>query len=642
MRFRTFLVCILGLLMLGNAALFGQTSGQDSWTYSGKRLATPDTTTPRKCITVGKDGIYVGKMNTGATAGIGVEQYTLAGQFVQTWAQTFTDLSGLASDLDGNVYAFDRGAAKVFIFDSAGTVIRSWGSAGSGDGQFSAAAAFMCHAIAVDDQKNVYVADWKNYRVQKFDYNGNFLLKFGTQGDLPGQFKDGPGGVVMTALGKLVAYDAPKDWNHLVSFDLNGYFLLRSPSNTSYGHEGGGIPDTTGALFAKGGDRLLCSLGDAGLIVGAEIVSAYGAVAGTSRVFSPYTLTTTSSFTFPTAATTRGGASTPRGDVYVVRDKVVELMERRMRFDTHVPTKAVPQPMVFHVSQAAGTQVVDIDFRVTDTDSPLVETALVGFVDGTRAWNKLVLPKTFTNPVAGVLGVDVATGAMKRASWNAGADLPGQSFASLSFEVLAKDDRPEMGVHLVTLPSDAQNPSALKLSNKPIDEESLTDLWLWLLAKGDPRVEVIGNTVALTAQGQTFLAGAPTPLTGTAPASSTAAGTMAITVGSPNVVVASTALFKPGMRVTGTGIPANTTVVSITNPTTFVMSANATSTSTTATLTIAWDAVHNGTVTTTAGRAFAYKLMNWRPVTAAEKTRAAAGKFNLSSVTDNSVVSLQP
>lgn len=623
--------------MLGNVTLFGQTSGQDSWTYSGKRLATPDTTTPRKCITVGKNGIYVGKMNAGATAGIGVEQYTLAGQFVQTWAQTFTDLSGLASDVDGNVYAFDRGAAKVFIFDSAGTVIRSWGSAGSGDGQFSTAAAFMCHAIAVDDQKNVYVADWKNYRVQKFDYNGNFLLKFGTQGNLPGQFQDGPGGVVVTALGKLVAYDAPNKWNHLVSFDLGGYYGLRSA---------GGGDETAfnnfSALWGYGADRLFSALNDGGIIVGAEMVSWSGAVPGTSRIFSPYTLTTTSSFTFPTVATTRGGASTPRGDVYVVRDKIVELMERRMRFDTHVPTKAVPQPMVFNVSQVAGTKVVDIDFRVIDTDSSLVETALVGFLDGTRAWNKLVLPKTFTTPVAGVLGPDVATGAMKRASWNAGADLPGQSFASLSFEVLAKDDRPEMGVHLVTIPSDAQNPTALKLSNKPIDEESLTDLWLWLLAKGDPRVEVIGNTVALTAQGQTFLAGAATPISGTAPASSTAAGTMAITVGSPNVVVASTALFKTGMRVTGTGIPANTTVVSITNPTTFVMSANATSTSTTATLTVGWDAVHNGTVTTTAGRAFAYKLMNWRPVTAAEKTRAAAGKFNLSSVTDNSVVSLQP
>jgi hypothetical protein len=571
-------------------------------------------------------------MNAGATAGIGVEQYTLAGQFVQTWAQTFTDLSGLASDLDGNVYAFDRGAAKVFIFDSAG----------SGDGQFSTAAAFMCHAIAVDDQKNVYVADWKNYRVQKFDYNGNFLLKFGTQGNLPGQFQDGPGGVVVTTLGKLVAYDAPDGWNHLNTFDLQGFFQNRSPQSPTPGIEN---LNYRNSLFGQGGDTLLLSAVDGGVLVGSSKKyhgNVYSDPEGSTSYFSPHTFSRLSYFSFPTAATTRGGASTPRGDVYVVRDKIVELMERRMRFDTHVPTKAVPQPMVFNVSQAAGTQVVDIDFRVTDTDSPLVETALVAFVDGTRAWNKLVLPKTFTNPVAGVLGVDVATGAMKRASWNAGADLPGQSFASLSFEVLAKDDRPEMGVHLVTLPSDAQNPSALKLSNKPIDEESLTDLWLWLLAKGDPRVEVIGNTVALTAQGQTFLAGAPTPLTGTAPASSTAAGTMAITVGNPNVVVASTALFKPGMRVTGTGIPANTTVVSITNPTTFVMSANATSTSTTATLTIAWDAAHNGTVTTTAGRAFAYKLMNWRPVTAAEKTRAAAGKFNLSSVTDNSVVSLQP
>jgi hypothetical protein len=199
-----------------------------------------------------------------------------------------------------------------------------------------------------------------------------------------------------------------------------------------------------------------------------------------------------------------------------------------------------------------------------------------------------------------------------------------------------------MGVHLVTLPNDAQNPSALKISNKPIDEESLTDLWLWLLAKGDPRVEVIGNTVALTAQGQAFLTGAPTPISGTAPASSVAAGTMTIATGSPTVTVASTEMFKPGMRVSGTGIPANSTIVSVTNLTTFVMSANATANSTTATLTIGWDAVHNGSVTTTSGRAFACKMMNWRPVTAAEKTRATGGKFNLSSVTDNSVVSLQP
>jgi hypothetical protein len=52
--------------------------------------------------------------------------------------------------------------------------------------------------------------------------------------------------------------------------------------------------------------------------------------------------------------------------------------------------------------------------------------------------------------------------------------------------------------------------------------------------------------------------------------------------------------------------------------------------------------VHNGTTTTTQGRQFAYKLMNARAITAAEKARAAAGNFKLGSVNDNSVISLTP
>jgi hypothetical protein len=47
-------------------------------------------------------------------------------------------------------------------------------------------------------------------------------------------------------------------------------------------------------------------------------------------------------------------------------------------------------------------------------------------------------------------------------------------------------------------------------------------------------------------------------------------------------------------------------------------------------------------LTTQQGRALAYKLMGCRPVTADEKTRATAGRFNLISVSDNSVVNLAP
>lgn len=48
--------------------------------------------------------------------------------------------------------------------------------------------------------------------------------------------------------------------------------------------------------------------------------------------------------------------------------------------------------------------------------------------------------------------------------------------------------------------------------------------------------------------------------------------------GSPNVTVASTAGLIPGQKVTGMGIPASTTILSITSATAFVLSANATAT----------------------------------------------------------------
>jgi tripartite motif-containing protein 71 len=53
--------------------------------------------------------------------------------------------------------------AYIQKFDSNGTFITKWGSQGTGDGQFN-----VPFSIDIDSLNNVYVADFDNYRIQVF------------------------------------------------------------------------------------------------------------------------------------------------------------------------------------------------------------------------------------------------------------------------------------------------------------------------------------------------------------------------------------------------------------------------------------------------------------------------------------------
>jgi sugar lactone lactonase YvrE len=63
-------------------------------------------------------------------------------------------------------------------------LVASWGKNGTGDGQFLGAT-----GIGIDSQGAVYLANSSNYRIDKFDASGKFLMKWGTRGDkAQGQF----------------------------------------------------------------------------------------------------------------------------------------------------------------------------------------------------------------------------------------------------------------------------------------------------------------------------------------------------------------------------------------------------------------------------------------------------------------------
>jgi tripartite motif-containing protein 71 len=131
---------------------------------------------------------------------------------------------GITTDQDGNVYVSDTSNARIQKFQADGQPLLKWGRDGSFDGAF-----FFPRGVAVDFVGNIYVADESNHRIQKFDIRGSFLTKWGREGSGPGQFKS-PWGIACDALGNVYVVDSG---NHRIQkFDGNGTFLC------SFGNRG--------------------------------------------------------------------------------------------------------------------------------------------------------------------------------------------------------------------------------------------------------------------------------------------------------------------------------------------------------------------------------------------------------------------
>ena len=96
------------------------------------------------------------------------------GGFKNPWGVAFNHAGEIV------VYAGDG----VSVLSPNGAKLRSFGSRGSGPGQFQ-----TTRGVAVDDKGNILVADYENHRIQKFTNDGQFLTSVGTEGTGPLQFR---------------------------------------------------------------------------------------------------------------------------------------------------------------------------------------------------------------------------------------------------------------------------------------------------------------------------------------------------------------------------------------------------------------------------------------------------------------------
>ncbi len=111
-----------------------------------------------------------------------------------------------------------------------------WGGRGSTNGFL-----YNPKGLGVDIQGNIYVADYYNERIQKFDRNGNYVKQWGSEEVGDGQFHNGPESIAVSKDGFIYATNGESSDARIQKFDLEGNF------QTSWGNIGTNDGQFTGA-----------------------------------------------------------------------------------------------------------------------------------------------------------------------------------------------------------------------------------------------------------------------------------------------------------------------------------------------------------------------------------------------------------
>ena len=134
---------------------------------------------------------------------------------------------GVAVSDGDEIVVADSQNYRVQVFDSNGTLLRSFGHKGENDGEFN----YRPTGIAINQDRQIFVADRGNHRIQIFSWEGRHLGSFGGKGSLDSQLSF-PWGLSLDSTGNVIVADTG---NKLIKiFTPDGRFVMKIGGQGSF------------------------------------------------------------------------------------------------------------------------------------------------------------------------------------------------------------------------------------------------------------------------------------------------------------------------------------------------------------------------------------------------------------------------
>jgi hypothetical protein len=173
--------------------------------------------------------------------------------YLATWTGAdslgeFRDPSGLVVDPSGCVYLADTGNERVIKLDPLGKTLNWIGGYGWNEGQFNRPV-----AVAASNGLDVFVADFMNRRVQRFDKDLHYLSTLEPEDDWPADLRfEFPGDVRLSDQGELFCLDTQN--RRVIKFDVLG-----RPQTAFGGYDAGEGRLVRPERICLSGDRIFVS-----------------------------------------------------------------------------------------------------------------------------------------------------------------------------------------------------------------------------------------------------------------------------------------------------------------------------------------------------------------------------------------------